>query len=112
MKRLEDRIFEALQEEGGAVGAAELARRFLGVAAGERAASRIVEAALARDRRFRQGAGGLGGGSGARGGAGAVRVPVAGPAGRLRPGGPAPARVLAVAEFQPGEAGRSPRPDT
>ena len=105
MKRLEDRIFEALREEGGAAPSAELARRFLGVAAGERAASRIIETALARDRRFRQGPEGWE----------AALAPAAAQAlsecpwrvllADSGPAGPGGARVLAVAEFQPGESG-------
>ncbi len=105
MKRLEDRIFEALREEGGAAAADELARRFLGVAAGGRAAARIVETALARDRRFRQGPEGWE----------AALAPAAAQALSECPwrvlladsnqAGPGTVRVLAVAEFQPGDAG-------
>ena len=105
MKRLEDRIFEALREEGSAVASAELARRFLGVAAGERAAARIVEAALAKDRRFRQGPEGWETALAPAAAQALAECPWRVLLADSGPAGPAAARVLAVAEYQPGEAG-------
>jgi hypothetical protein len=104
MKRLEDRIYDALREESAAVGADELARRFLGIAAGNRTAARIVEAALGKDRRFRPGPDGWE----------AVRTPAATLAlgscawrvllAHVPAAMPPGVRVLVAVEYQPGEA--------
>ena len=55
MKRLEDRIYDALRGTAAPVPAAELCVRHLGAAtSGQAAAVRILEAALRRDPRFRR----------------------------------------------------------
>lgn len=102
MKRLEDRIYDALRGTAAPVPAAELCVRHLGAAtSGQAAAVRILEAALRRDPRFRrlpEGWEAVPDSAGDR--LAALRWTVLSAA--TRPSGQGPLRLVAVTRYQPG----------